>query len=202
MLNSTGIIVVILLLIFLIYILRTKSLDNFIVFIDDIVIPKKCYDYLLTNGKKYFLLNSKKTMDGVTNPIQFNNKQDAINYLKSIKCPDNIPFVDLVMRKKLDDPTVSMERECNKKISPNLFDLDVCSTYGSNSDTLSSQTIAHINQIENDRKIYSNYDLESCMINNAVIDDPDLDDTNFKDNFAKYFDRMNSSIDKKYLYIT
>ena len=40
------------------------------------------------------------------------------------------------------------------------------------------------------------------MINSATDTDPELDDTNFKDYFAKYFDRMNSNIDEKYLYIT
>ena len=202
MLNSTGIIVVVLLLFFLIYILKSNSLDSFIIFVDDIIIPKNCYDYLLTNGKYFFLLNSKKTMDNITNPITFDNKQDAINYLNKINCPNTIPFVNLVMKKKLDDPTVSMQRECAKKISPNLFDLDVCNLYGSNSDTLNAKTIARLNQIENDRKIYSNYDLESCMIKNAVSENEDLDDANFKNNFAKYFDRLNSHIDEKYLYIT
>ena len=40
------------------------------------------------------------------------------------------------------------------------------------------------------------------MIDRATKEDPKLDDTHFKDYFAKYFDRMNSNIDEKYLYIT
>jgi hypothetical protein len=202
MLNTAGIIVTILLLIFLIYILRNKVLDNFIVFLDDLVIPTTCYDYLVTNGKNFFLLNTNKILDGVTNPLTFNNKIDAINYLKASKCPDNIPFVDLVMRKKLDDPTVSLQRECSKKIAPNLFDIDVCGAYGSDYDTLTGKTLSKLNQIENDKKIYSNYDLETCMIDSATSDDPKLDDTNFKEYFAKYFDRINSNIDEEYLYIS
>jgi hypothetical protein len=150
MLNTAGIIVTILLLIFLIYILRNKVLDNFIVFLDDLVIPTTCYDYLVTNGKNFFLLNTNKILDGVTNPLTFNNKIDAINYLKASKCPDNIPFVDLVMRKKLDDPTVSLQRECSKKIAPNLFDIDVCGAYGSDYDTLTGKTLSKLNQIENE----------------------------------------------------
>jgi len=202
MLNTAGIILTILILIFLIYILRNKAVDNFIVFLDDVVIPTTCYDYLVTNGKNFFLLNTNKILDGVTNPLTFNSKQDAINYLKASKCPDNIPFVDLVMRKKLDDPTVSLQRECSKKVAPNLFDLDVCGTYGSDYDTLTGKTLSKINQIQNDKKLYSNYDIETCMINSATSTDPELDDTNFKDYFAKYFDRMNSNIDEQYLYIS
>jgi len=202
MLNTVGIIITILLLIFLIYILRNKELDNFVVFLDQVVIPTTCYDYLVTNGKNFFLLNTSKLIDGVTNPLTFNNKIDAINYLKASKCPDNIPFVDLVMRKKLDDPTVSFQRECGKKVAPNLFDLDICGSYGSDYDTLTGKTLSKINEIENDKKLYSNYDIETCMIDRAVTYDPELDDTNFKNNFGEYFNRLNSNIDEKYLYIS
>ena len=59
-----------------------------------------------------------------------------------------------------------------------------------------------INKIESDKAQYSNYDLETCMINKASKEDPKLDDTHFKDYFSKYFDRMNSNIDEKYLYIS
>ena len=202
MLNTVGLILVIILLIFLICFLRSKSLDSFIVFLDDIIIPTTCYDYLLYNGKNYFLLNSKKILDGITNPIQFDKKADAVSYLNSLNCPSNIPYVDLVMRKKLDDPTVSYQRECGKKVAPNLFDLDVCNTYGSDYDTLTGKNLAKINQIENNKKIYSNYDIETCMIDKAVSEDNSLDDTNFKSDFAQYFDRMNSNIDEQYLYVS
>ena len=202
MLNTAGIIVTILMLIFLIYILRNKTLDNFIVFLDDVVIPSTCYNYIVTNGKNFFLLNTNKILDGVTNPLTFNSKLDAINYLKSSKCPDNIPFVDLVMKKKIDDPTISFQRECAKKVAPNLFDLDVCGAYGNDFDTITSKKISKINQIENDKKIFSNYDIENCMIDKAETYDPELNDTHFKDYFAKYFDRLNSNIDQKFLYIS
>ena len=63
MINTSGLLVVILLLVFLIYILRNKTLDNFIIFIDDVIIPKTCYNYLVTNGKDFFLLNTNKILD-------------------------------------------------------------------------------------------------------------------------------------------
>ena len=49
MLNTAGIIVTIILLIFLVYILRNKAIDNFVVFLDDIIIPTSCYNYIVTN---------------------------------------------------------------------------------------------------------------------------------------------------------
>ena len=202
MLNLAGIILVFLLLIGLYLILCNKTFDNFIVFLDDVVIPKTCWDYLVTNGKDYFLWNSRILIDGVKNPLKFSDKQSALDYLKKNKCPVNIPFVDLVMRKKIDDPTVSFQRECNRKIAPNIFDLDVCGTYGSDADTLTSKYLARANKIESDRKLYADYDLETCMINKASTEDKSLDDTKFKSEFAQYFDRMNSNIDEQYLYLS
>ena len=100
MLNIAGLCVVIILLLFLIYFLRGKTLDNFIIFVDEVIIPNSCYDYLVTNGNNYFLLNTKKIIDGTTNPLTFATKDDAYTYLKNNNCPTNIPFVDLVMKKK------------------------------------------------------------------------------------------------------
>ena len=171
-------------------------------FLDDVVIPKSCYNYLVSNGVKYFLFNTNKIVDGISNPIQFNTKKEATNYLQNAKCPSNIPFVNLAVHKKTEDPTVSFQRECNKKISPNIFNLDACSVYGNDGDSLSSKYISRINKIENNRKQMSNYDLETCMIDKATRVAPDLEDSNFRDYFAKYFDRLNSTIDESYLYIT
>ena len=201
-LNIAGIIVIALLLFGLYIFMKNRTLDNFIVFLDDIIIPKTCFDYLVFNGNKYYLFNSRLTYDGVNNPLQFNTRADAMEYLKSKKCPQTLPFVDLVSRKKTEDVSVSFQRECNRKIAPNLFDLDICGTYGSDNDTLTSKYLARINKIESDKKIYSNYDLESCMINKAVSEDRELDDTDFINSFKKYFDRLNSNIDEQYLYIS
>ena len=202
MLNSAGIVVIIIILVCLIYLLRSKAVDNFIVFVDDVVIPASCYNYLVTNGSKFFLLNTKKMIDGTTNPLTFNTKLEAQNYLKKIKCPIDLPFVDLVMRKKNDDPTVSYERECNRKVAPNLFDLDVCGKYGTDDDTLTNKYLAKLNKIETDKKIFADYNIETCMMDKVMKEDPSLDDTNFKTYFANYFDTINSNIDEKFLYVT
>jgi hypothetical protein len=200
--NIAGVILIILILVGLFIILRNRTFDNFIVFLDDVVIPKTCWDYLITNGKDFFLFKSRAIVDSINNPLKFPTKQAALDYLKKAGCPGEIPFVDLVMRKKIEDPTVSYQRECNRAIAPNLFDLDICSTYGSDNDTLTSKYLARVNKIESNKKLYANYDLEACMINKAVSLDKELDDTNFKTEFSQYFDRMNSNIPDEYLYLT
>ena len=200
--NIAGGILILLILIGLIVILRNRTFDNFIVFLDNVAIPKTCWDYLVTNGQDFFLFNSRALVDSVNNPLKFRTKQAALEHLKKAGCLAEIPFVDLVMRKKIEDPTVSFQRECNRVIAPNLFDLDVCGTYGSDNDTLTSKYLARVNKIESDKKLYANYDLEACMINKAVSRDKELDDSGFKAEFAAYFDRMNSQIPEEYLYIT
>jgi hypothetical protein len=202
MLNCAGICVIILLLLFLIYFLRSNALDNFIVFVDDVIIPDSCYDYLVTNGKHFFLLNTKKIIDGVTNPLTFNTKEDAKNFLNNSKCPVNIPFVDLVVKKKNDDPTVSYERECSKKVAPNLFDIDICGKYGTDNDTLRNKYMSRLNEIENDKKVFADYNVETCMIDTVMKENPELDDSHFKKYFSDYFNSLNSHIDEKFLYVT
>ena len=94
MLNQSGILIIIILLFFLICFLRSKSLENFITLTDNTIIPSNCYNYLLTNGSKFFLLNTKKIVDNISNPLVFNTKQDAMNYLNNnTSCSNKIPFV-------------------------------------------------------------------------------------------------------------
>ncbi len=180
-LNIAGVIVVIIILILLYTILQNKLIDNFIVFVDDVIIPKSCWEYLVTNGKEFFLFNSKMLVDGIKNPLKFNTK-------------------------KLDDPTVSFQRYCNRKIAPNVFDVQICSDYSSDNNTLKGKHITDVNKIRNDikddKKVYANYDAETCMIDRVINDDPSLDDTNFKTNFQQYFDRLNTHIDERFLYLT
>ena len=206
--NLAGVIVVIIMLILLYIILKNKSFDNFIVFVDDVIIPKSCWEYLVTNGNDFFLFNSKMFIDGIKNPLKFTSKQLAIEYLIKNKCPVNIPYVDLVMRKKTNDPSVSLQRECNLIIAPNLFDKDICNTYASDTETLNKQHNDKLNINDsqethtNTNNIYSNYDIETCMIEKVMKDDPELNDANFSTNFKQYFDRLNTHIDDKFTYIT
>ena len=125
-----GFLVIILILIGLYVLTSNNKFENFIVFLDDTVIPKTCPDYLVFNGTNYYLFNSRLTFDGVNNPKKFNTKADAMNYLTKLQCPTNIPYVNLVQHKKTEDVTVSFDRECNRKIAPNLFDLDICGQIG------------------------------------------------------------------------
>ena len=202
MLNTVGIIVLLIILGILFYFMKTQVIDNFIVFLDDVVIPTSCYNYMVSNGKHIFLFNTLKPIDNITNPKKFSTKAEAKKYLLTMKCPTNIPFVDLMTRKNPEDPTVSFQRECNKRIAPPQYNLETCNTYASDGDTLAGKYLAKLNQMERNRAQYADYDQESCMIEKAIGENPELDDKNFKDYFAQYFDRMNDQIPEEYLYIS
>jgi len=202
-LSIAGIICVIIVLILLIFMLKNNVLDNFIVFLDDNIIPKDCYNYLVTDGAKFYLLDTRKLYDDQTNPRPFSTRNSALEYLKGIGCASSIPFVNLFEKKKKnEDPTVSYERECNHNVAPNLFDLDICNTYGEDLDLASATGFAKLNKIESDRAQYANYNVELCMIDKAIKTDPLLNDSQFKQYFSKYFDRLNDNIDKQFLYVS
>jgi len=199
--SLTGIIVIIIILLILVWIVKNNVLDNFVVFLDEKVIPSNCYNYLLTDGRKFYLLDTHRIYDDM-NPLIFHSKLEAQAFLKQKNCEANLPLINLLGKKKLVDPTVTLDRECNKQIAPKLFDLDVCNTYGSDLDVSSASVFTKLNKIEKDKAQYANYDAETCMIDKAIKENPSLDDKNFKQNFAQYFDRMNNNIDKQFLYIT
>lgn len=120
--------IVVLMLGCLIWVLQNKYIEKFIVLIEEVVIPKNCPDYLVTNGTHYYLIDSRKVLDGVNNPLKFNTKKDAEKYLDINKCPKLLP-INLVVDKDPTDITVNYERECSKKIAEKLFDRDVCNSY-------------------------------------------------------------------------
>ena len=74
-----GVLCVIIVLCMLVYLLNNKSVDSFIVLVNEIIIPKKCPDYLVTDGDHYYLLNSRIPYDGVTNPLKFNSEAEVDN---------------------------------------------------------------------------------------------------------------------------
>jgi hypothetical protein len=202
-LSLAGVICAVIVLCLLMYLLKTNVIDNFVVFLDEIVIPKDCYNYLVTDGSKFYLLDTRKIFNNETNPLPFNTKAEALAFLNRGKCETNLPFVNLKNKKrKFEDPTVSFQRECNRKIAPNLFDLDICSSYSTDTDQSSAQLYAKLNKIESDKKVFANYDAETCMIDKAISEDKSLDDKQFKTYFADYFNRINSNIDEKFLYVT
>ena len=62
-------------------------------------------------------------------------------------------------------------------------------------------TLTELKNKQKEQKVYTNYNTEQCMIENAINDNPDLDDASFNTNFKAYFNRLNTNIDESFLYI-
>ena len=250
------VILIIIILVCLVLQYKPVSIEGFGVFIKDIIIPTQCYDYLVTDGSKYYLMNSRKLYDGVNNPKEFNNIDDAYKYCDSIKC-QRVDLIDLVTRKNQDDPQVTMERMCAKRVATNLFDSNVCSDYtipwDSNDDALGGDALKYdvwdsisikLGMTPNDKKTfekiikdvkrdfpdmtgaqifakmtgaeifafvranrnklreskeYTDYNIETCMIDMAAKGMPGIDDPIFKSRFETYFNHLNQNIPDEYL---
>ena len=133
-LQVEGIICVVVVLIILVYLIRNKTMENFIVLLEGVIIPKNCPNYLVTDGTFYYLMNTRLPYDGVNNPLKFESYQEANNYLSQNKCP-SLEAVNLVVSKNKGDPTDSYEKVCAKDIANKVFDDDVCNHYSSQDQT-------------------------------------------------------------------
>lgn len=141
--------------------------ENFIVLNHEVTVPANCPNYLYTDNIHYYLYNSKLPIDGITNPVKYNTFEEAKAKLDMAKCPD-IPYVDLVVKKNKEDPTVDYERECNNRIAPfnYLFNKKV-SDAGDNIPKIREyQKMAEREQV--------NFDLETCMIDRINKENPHL----------------------------
>jgi len=127
---SDGVLCVIIALCILVFLLKNKNIDSFIVLLNEIIIPKKCPDYLVTDGRHYYLLNSRLPYDGVNNPLKFNSEEEARQYLESNQCP-SLALLDLVVSKNPEDPTDSYEKVCAQNIAKQVFNDDICNQYSS-----------------------------------------------------------------------
>ena len=176
-------------LIVMISIKASEKKESFIVLVDNHTpIKGDCPEYLYTDSKKYYAYDSRKMIDGVSNPIKFDTLEKAQNYMKIKKCGMNIPIRNMVVVKKGEDPTTFTEQTCAKKIAYEDYEI--------------SQKMAmakDLNEIKKYLNIINNpdnsadYDLEVCMSNVIAKQYPgSVEPTNLKDmyqtsDFSKFY---------------
>ena len=167
--NNTNKLLVCLIVILVVVILFLQHKENFIVLIDDEnPIPSKCPEYLLTNGKEFYLHDSRKPLDGVNNPKKFATQEEVEVYLANNKCP-TLPVKNMVVDKSNDDPTESYERECAKKIAPFNYRIETCIGYADSIDKVREyQNMAY------DEGNRVNFDLEKCMVDLVNNENPNM----------------------------
>jgi hypothetical protein len=83
--------------------LRSNTIEKFI----DGDFCNKCPDRLLSDGNKYYLLNTKLPIDNKTNPIVFDSLEDY-QQQKPQQCPLLNPIV------KDNEPVLPLQYKCNR----------------------------------------------------------------------------------------
>ena len=202
---TSGLIIVLVILVVLFLVIRfTSSLDAMTDILESVVVPAQCYEYLLTDGTSYYLLNSKREYDGITNPRKFQLLADANKFLLDNGCKP-LPLINLVVSKKTEDPTDSYEKICSREVANNRFNADICSNYADGSGTASDEMVARkLTAIREDiERNFDNYSIEECMIKKIGLEDPQLKnpfnptDENLQ-KFITYFGQANEVIPVEY----
>lgn len=143
----------------------------------------ECPFYLLHDGIKYILFNYKKPITNL-NPKYFNTHNEVKEHLYNLNCP--IPKVRSHINSKTnDDPTVSYERECSKKISENNMGMDQCIYYAKDLSSLKKYY-----DIKQDKKNKSLFSYEQCMV------DTINDELNISDEADLNYNKMILDIDQ------
>ena len=202
---TSGLIIVLVILVVLFLVIRfTSTLDAMTDIFESVVIPPQCYEYLLTDGTSYYLLNSKQEYDGVSNPRKFKLLADANKFLLDNGCKP-LPLINLVVSKQTEDPTDSYEKICSREVALNRFNADTCSVYCDSNGTATEEEVARkLTAIREDiERNFDNYSIEECMIKKVGMDDPQLRDPyNPTDEnlqkFIKYFGQANEVIPEEY----
>ena len=113
---TSGLIIVLVILVVLFLVIRfTSTLDAMTDIFESVVVPPQCYEYLVTDGTSYYLLNSKQEYDGVSNPRKFKLLADANKFLLDNGCKP-LPLINLVVSKQMEDPTDSYEKICSREV--------------------------------------------------------------------------------------
>ena len=202
--TSSLIVILVILLILFLVIRFTSTLDAMTDIFASVVIPEQCYEYLVTDGTSYYLLNPKKNYDGITNPRKFKLLADANKFLLDNGCTP-LPLINLVVSKNPEDPTDSYEKVCSREVANNRFNADICSNYADMNGTVSDELVARkLKTIREDiERNFDNYSIEECMIKKVGDDIPQLrnpytpTDENLQ-KFIKYFGQANDVIPEEY----
>ena len=193
--HTTNVIITALLLILILYCFQKyinsdRLIENFIVLVEDKIIPNVCPDKLFFDGSKYHLFNSREPITLGENPKQFEHLMEYQDYQKDLsnqdkKCPTLSVTTNTRVVKKKTDPYETYKKICNNRISGNLYEIEKCIAYATTQEEVNKcigqnevdQCIKNSKTPKEASKCFtSNFvdtDLESCM--DALIKDTHLE---------------------------
>ncbi len=168
--NNQLLIILIIALILIIHFKSKPLKENFIVLIDDENPTKaNCPEYLIYDGKFYYLLDSRKSMSA-NNPKRFSSMRDVELYLEKEKPGCKKPTLkSTIVNKKNEDPTDTYAKKCNRKIAAFDYRINSCIDYNQDIDTIRAYE-----NIRNDKVQAANYFLEECQVDEVNKENPHL----------------------------
>ena len=173
-------VVIILLVIILIYSVYTSRRDGFqnrfqvnqfnidsLDVIDESSNKHLVYDYLLTDGRLFYLYNSRDLIIERRNPLIFETLDEADKYRKSTSTKP-LKTTNIFIKKNKENPTENYERMCAKKIAPFNSRMNTCFAYSKTEEDLekNKDLMADLSA--------SDHQLESCIIDAIGEENPDL----------------------------
>jgi hypothetical protein len=134
-------------------------------------INNKCFDYVMTDGKSFYLYKVRKPYEKDENPLIFKSKDEVLNYLKKtdyekLKC-GGIQFVDITTNKSNIDPRENPEWQCSREWSGQKHKLNMCKTHLGNSPN-KFKALQEVNQLIDDTE----KNQEKCMFRKTLEDAP------------------------------
>jgi hypothetical protein len=146
-----------------------------------VIVPEMCYNYFISDGVKYYLINTHKLYDGISNPRIFNTLALANAYLKDNKCePLELNRFNTGIKSNVNE-TEFIEKLCSHEVATARNRIDMCNAYGDNVELKDLQKDIDMN--------VAKYNIEECMIKKVGDVDVELrnpfeDDLKFE--FARY----------------
>ena len=161
--NNLDLLVLLVLVLFLVVVLSKLSKTS----TEQFTSNQPYFDYLLTNGDKFYLYNARMLVSKGVNPLSFGTLEEARRFEDENNLQE-LPLTDLVVRKVNDDPQENYERQCAKKLASINSQINKVLSYTEDEDQLDEMNLlfSSINSVDRD--------IESCMMKKVVDDNSEL----------------------------
>mgnify|MGYP003690828963 FL=1 len=141
------------------------------------------YDYLLTDGKLFYLYNSRDFEEEGKNPLIFDTLDEAELFRKKTSTPQ-LEVKNIVIKKNIDDPVENYERECSKKVADFDNRMNICYAYSDTPEKLEANKKILDDMIQNDNQ------LQACMIDKILDTNSDLTPETYNEKDIKYMSQF------------
>lgn len=161
--NNLDLLILLVLVLFLVVVLSRLSKKS----TEQFTSSQPYFDYLLTDGEKFYLYNARMLVSEGVNPLSFSTLEEVRGFEHQNNL-QQLSVTDLVVKKVNDDPQENYERVCAKKIAPLNSEINACLAYTKDENQLDEMNLLFSSMNSVDR------DIESCMMKTIVEENPEL----------------------------